>query len=110
MQMIDAWEAAPKERRIGPLGTSRFNTRIDYIYLSSALDGAVRACEHCVAMPLVSDHNMVKATIDLKHKMGAEEKRERKKKRDAAGAEEGRAASSAPEPPAARRRCWRSRR
>ena len=55
----DCWRVA--EERRGPLGTSRFDTRIDYIYCSPALmEGAVvRRCEHLQTIPHVSDHNAV---------------------------------------------------
>jgi endonuclease/exonuclease/phosphatase family metal-dependent hydrolase len=45
----------------GPKETSRFGTRIDYIFVSEQLLGVWRAesCEHVVAMPEASDHNLV---------------------------------------------------
>ena len=37
LRMVDAWDAASaSERAAGPLGTSRYDTRIDYIYLYGA--------------------------------------------------------------------------
>ena len=71
----DCWSAA--EERNGPLGTSRFNTRIDYIYASPALmkgsDSAavVRRCDHFETIPHVSDHQAVFATLDLGVRAGA---------------------------------------
>jgi len=63
--MLDARDAAPPEQRFGPLGTSRFDTRIDYVFVSPALAPAVASCEHVVAIPNVSDHNAVMVTFDL---------------------------------------------
>eukprot|EP01045_Picozoa_sp_COSAG04_P010412 COSAG04_NODE_637_length_11700_cov_478.131885_6_plen_339_part_00 len=59
----DCWQAAAE--RTGPLGTSRFGTRIDYIYASAALVAAAEVvrCEHIETIPAVSDHNAVLATL-----------------------------------------------
>lgn len=67
LAMTDAWQAALE--RQGPLGTSRFGTRIDYVYLSPELAAAaaVTRCE-CWGSTIgrdVSDHNLVVATLDL---------------------------------------------
>ena len=68
----DCWAAA--KERSGPAGTSRFATRIDYIYLSPALargdaerhgHTVVERCDHLKAIPIVSDHNGVCATLQL---------------------------------------------
>lgn len=63
----DCWHAA--EARCGPLGTSRFASRIDYVYCSPALmercEVIVRRCEHLQTIPHVSDHNAVLAELQL---------------------------------------------
>lgn len=78
---VDCWHAAAEEAS-GPLGTSRFDSRIDYVYCSPALaaakDGAeaggsaggappavVRRCEHLQTIPHVSDHNAVFALLEI---------------------------------------------
>jgi len=61
----DCWHAAVE--RSGPLGTSRFDSRIDYVYCSPALmeHGAVfvARCDHLQTVPHVSDHNAVLAEL-----------------------------------------------
>merc|ERR1712232_1394672 len=60
---VDAWQSAASRK--GPLSSCRFNTRIDYIFLASkvAETWTVTECEHVVAIPAVSDHNLVVATL-----------------------------------------------
>jgi endonuclease/exonuclease/phosphatase family metal-dependent hydrolase len=72
LRMADAWEVASPPRRSGPKGTSRFGTRIDYVFLSPGLATAcnVTHCEHLVAIPHVSDHNAVVATLELRTRAG----------------------------------------
>lgn len=62
----DCWRAAAE--RSGPLGTSRFKTRIDYVYVSPAMaaGAAVARCQHVQTIPHVSDHNAVLATLELR--------------------------------------------
>ena len=62
----DCWCAA--QERDGPLGTSRFATRIDYIYCSPALmqHARVARCQHLQTIAAkISDHNGVMATLEL---------------------------------------------
>ena len=50
----------------GPLSSCRFDTRIDYVLASPELVcacGGVETCEHVVAIPHASDHNLVVATF-----------------------------------------------
>ena len=46
--------------------TSRFDTRIDYVFLGpgTASRWRVAACEHVEAIPAASDHNLVVATLE----------------------------------------------
>lgn len=48
---------------LGPLATSRFNTRIDYIYVNKILTDLwdVFQLKHTVIMPFLTDHNLVTA-------------------------------------------------
>ena len=50
----------------GPRSTCRYDTRIDYIFLGQgvARRWRVAACEHVVAIPAVTDHNLVVATLE----------------------------------------------
>lgn len=67
---IDCWHAA--EERFGPLGTSRFDSRIDYVFCSPALmaggadvaKATVRSCQHLQTIPHVSDHNAVFVVLE----------------------------------------------
>ena len=61
--LVDAWQSAASRK--GPLSSCRFNTRIDYVYLGStaAQTWTITECEHVVAIPAVSDHNLVVATL-----------------------------------------------
>jgi endonuclease/exonuclease/phosphatase family metal-dependent hydrolase/SAM-dependent methyltransferase len=63
LAFTDCWRAA--EERRGPLGTSRFGTRIDYIFCSPAFmrSVAVHQCEHHQTTPQVSDHNAVRTLL-----------------------------------------------
>jgi len=65
-RLIDTWEAA--QYREGPIATSRYNTRIDYIFLSPELAGrvVVHGCECRCAIPHASDHNAVVATAHFR--------------------------------------------
>ena len=65
LRMLDARHATPRAQRLGPLGTSRFDTRIDYCFVSPALAPAVASCETIVAIPETSDHNAVMVSFDL---------------------------------------------
>ena len=65
LRMLDTRLVAPPAERHGPLGTSRFDTRIDYVWCSPVLAPAVASCEHVVAIPETSDHNAVMVTFDL---------------------------------------------
>lgn len=62
--LVDTRKAA---RRVeGPLSSCRFDTRIDYVLASPELVcacGGVETCEHVVAIPHASDHNLVVATF-----------------------------------------------
>ena len=51
--------------RTGPLSTCRFDTRIDYILLTPALAALCRVQKlaHIIAIPDVTDHNLVAATL-----------------------------------------------
>lgn len=66
----DAFVESPVRK--GPLGTSRFNTRIDYIFFrpqrlyQSGWD--VVSCEHVDTKKILSDHNLVIATFENKTK------------------------------------------
>jgi len=63
LQMVDACRDFVTANALGPCTpTSRFGTRIDYIYLSHALAGggvSAYECHNC--MPDISDHNLVLA-------------------------------------------------
>ena len=63
LQMVDACRDFVTANALGPCTpTSRFSTRIDYIYLSHALaGGGVTAYECHNCMPDISDHNLVLA-------------------------------------------------
>lgn len=66
LNFTDCWRAA--EQREGGLGTSRFGTRIDYIYCTAQLmqRARVASCEHVQTIPAqISDHNGVLATLEL---------------------------------------------
>ena len=71
----DCWSAAAE--RAGPLGTSRFNTRIDYVYMSDALACCTRVlrCEHVETISLASDHNGVLVTLECRTNPKKEKKR-----------------------------------
>lgn len=62
---VDAWRAAAE--RSGPLGTSRFDTRIDYIYVTKAASEKLRvvSCDHVACIPSPSDHNAVLGSFQL---------------------------------------------
>lgn len=65
--LTDAWQVANARR--GPLGTSRFGTRIDYCFISRALADAVNVahCEHVDTVAAeTSDHNAVCTTLELR--------------------------------------------
>lgn len=64
LAFTDCWTAAGE--RAGPLGTSRFATRIDYVYVSPSVAAVaeVKSCEHLKTIPHVSDHNAVLATLE----------------------------------------------
>ena len=67
LRMVDARQAASE--RSGPLGTSRFGTRIDYVFLSASLAysaAEVSRLDHLTCIPHVSDHNAVVATLELR--------------------------------------------
>lgn len=63
LSLADCWQRA--RARSGPLSTCRFGTRIDYILLSESLGANVDVedCTHHVAIPDISDHNLVTATL-----------------------------------------------
>mmetsp|Transcript_22735 Transcript_22735/g.61611 ORF Transcript_22735/g.61611 Transcript_22735/m.61611 type:complete len:307 (+) Transcript_22735:166-1086(+) len=63
---VDAWVAAM--RREGELRTSRFDTRIDYVFLNQAMASAfaVAYCAIGQAMPIASDHNPVLAVLEYR--------------------------------------------
>ena len=63
LQMVDACRDFVTANALGPCTpTSRFGTRIDYIYLSHALArGGVTEYECHNCMPDISDHNLVLA-------------------------------------------------
>jgi len=61
LEFCDSWQAAPKKKR--PLSTCRFGTRIDYIFASPQNQWKAVECEHVVAIPHASDHNLVVATF-----------------------------------------------
>eukprot|EP00636_Phaeomonas_parva_P001514 CAMPEP_0118863492 /NCGR_PEP_ID=MMETSP1163-20130328/8344_1 /TAXON_ID=124430 /ORGANISM="Phaeomonas parva, Strain CCMP2877" /LENGTH=287 /DNA_ID=CAMNT_0006797501 /DNA_START=72 /DNA_END=935 /DNA_ORIENTATION=- len=54
-------------RRTGSIGTCRFDTRIDYAFMSKALADSceVLSSKHIKAMPAVSDHHLVTANLML---------------------------------------------
>ena len=58
-------QVAAKKNVTGPLSTCRFNTRIDYVYLSPQLaeEASVRGC--VTVEDDASDHNMVMAELEL---------------------------------------------
>lgn len=65
--LCDAYHSSPPNT-IEPMGTSRFDTRIDYIYYRpESLVGhggwTIVSCQHIAAME-VSDHNLVVATFE----------------------------------------------
>lgn len=67
MAFHDCWSRALKCE--GPVGTSRFATRIDYIYLSPKMAEwvALLSCKHIETIRAnISDHNAVLATLNLK--------------------------------------------
>merc|ERR1712232_966084 len=72
---VDAWQSAASRK--GPLSSCRFNTRIDYIFLASkvAETWTVTECEHVVAIPAVSDHNLVVATLVMGSDDGSRRRR-----------------------------------
>jgi len=62
--MTDTYKQAVT--RIGPLSTCRFDTRIDYIFLTPGCCPArVLSHEHIEAIPFASDHNLVVATLEF---------------------------------------------
>jgi len=65
LHMHDAWTTVSAAKRIGPLSTCRFDTRIDYIFVTASLAGALVDAECAVAIPHASDHNLVVARLDL---------------------------------------------
>jgi len=69
MGFTDCWSAAPV--RYGPLGTSRFNTRVDYIYCSAQLMEIVDLirCDHLETIPIISDHNAVLTELRLRSQL-----------------------------------------
>ena len=60
---VDARLAA--RAQLGPRTTCRFDTRIDYVYVDAAAlaSAEIVSCEHVVAIPHVSDHNLVIAAL-----------------------------------------------
>lgn len=66
MGLCDAFELASDANRSGPLGTSRFNTRIDYIFYGAQYfkdaGWSIVTCEHLDCRKY-SDHNLVVATF-----------------------------------------------
>ena len=66
LRMVDARQAAAKTGAAkGPRSTCRYDTRIDYCFLTpqAAAEWAVVESEHVVAMPHASDHNLVVTTL-----------------------------------------------
>jgi endonuclease/exonuclease/phosphatase family metal-dependent hydrolase len=65
LAFMDAWQSAASRK--GPLSTCRFDTRIDYIYLGTAIaqNWTITEFEHVVAIPAVSDHNLVVVTLSM---------------------------------------------
>lgn len=63
----DAYLSVLPHRRSGPLGTSRFNTRIDYVFYNrqrlSTAGWTTVSCQHIDCKHL-SDHNLVVATFE----------------------------------------------
>lgn len=67
LALQDACASVDHSERSGPLGTSRFGTRIDYIYFNQerVADAGwkILGCEHIDSMKM-SDHNLVVATFE----------------------------------------------
>lgn len=63
LEFTDAWEKAGKPR---PLKTCRFNTRIDYVYLTKPLEERLKKLDVCHVDDSASDHNMVVANLIFK--------------------------------------------
>lgn len=65
--LSDAFASVPPTNRSGPLGTSRFDTRIDYVYFDAQhfnkAGWTISACDH-VDSKKFSDHNLVIATFE----------------------------------------------
>ena len=52
---------------LGPLGTCRFNTRIDYIYVNKMFTQLWETCQiiHTETMPIATDHNLVSGMFKI---------------------------------------------
>ena len=57
--MLDCWELADTDSKVGPLKTCRFNTRIDYIFATESWLGKWELKRVETVEDTASDHNMV---------------------------------------------------
>lgn len=62
---VDCYTEAQRTAFRGPLHTSRFHTRIDYVFLNEELADMVQVVEYEHVESDVSDHNMVVCTLRM---------------------------------------------
>ena len=62
--MVDCWETADENTKIGPLKTCRFNTRIDYVFTNESWKRKWKLIKIENIDDRASDHNMVMGTFE----------------------------------------------